>query len=109
MSTEDIIKELQKGGTPEPQEPSLSDLTIPEGYTIDQIAQAVGQLQGEFKEPLTAEAFLAKVQDDNFISQEVAKISKPTRKLANERKWSSLPFGRLSFPSDLLYQGKYNY
>ena len=73
MSTEDIIKELQKGGTPEPQEPSLADLTIPEGYTIDQIAQAVGQLQGEFKEPLTADAFLAKVQDDNFISQEVAK------------------------------------
>ena len=73
MSTEDIIKELQKGGTAEPQEPSLADLTIPEGYTIDQIAQAVGQLQGEFKEPLTAEAFLGKVQDDNFISQEVAK------------------------------------
>ena len=73
MSTEDIIKELQKGGTPEPQEPSLADLTIPEGYTIDQIAQAVGQLQGEFKEPLTADAFLAKVQDDNFIIQEVAK------------------------------------
>ncbi|WP_261266729.1 endolytic transglycosylase MltG [Streptococcus mitis] len=73
MSTEDIIKELQKGGTPEPQAPSLANLTIPEGYTIDQIAQAVGQLQGEFKEPLTAEAFLAKVQDDNFISQEIAK------------------------------------
>ena len=73
MSTEDIIKELQKGGTPEPQEPSLADLTIPEGYTIDQIAQVVGQLQGEFKEPLTSDAFLAKVQDDNFISQEVAK------------------------------------
>ena len=73
MSTDDLIKELQKGGTPEPQAPSLANLTIPEGYTIDQIAQAVGQLQGEFKEPLTAEAFLAKVQDDNFISQEVAK------------------------------------
>ena len=73
MSTEDIIKELQKGGTAEPQAPSLANLTIPEGYTIDQISQAVGQLQGEFKEPLTAEAFLAKVQDDNFISQEVAK------------------------------------
>ena len=73
MSTEDIIKELQKGGTPEPQAPSLANLTIPEGYTIDQIAQAVGQLQGEFKEPLTADAFLAKVQDENFISQEVAK------------------------------------
>ena len=51
MSTEDIIHELQKGGTAEPQEPVLATLT----------------------EPLTAEAFLAKVQDDNFISQEVAK------------------------------------
>ncbi|EID29671.1 YceG family protein [Streptococcus mitis SK575] len=73
MSTEDIIHELQKGGTAEAQEPALANLTIPEGYTIDQIAQAVGQLQGEFKEPLTADAFLSKVQDDNFISQEVAK------------------------------------
>ena len=73
MSTEDLLKELQKGGTDEPQEPVLVTLTIPEGYTIDQIAQAVGQLQGDFKEPLTAEAFLAKVQDENFISQEVAK------------------------------------
>ena len=73
MSTEDIIHELQKGGTAEAQEPALATLTIPEGYTIDQIAQAVGQLQGDFKEPLTADAFLAKVQDENFISQEVAK------------------------------------
>ncbi len=73
MSTEDIIHELQKGGTAEAQEPALANLTIPEGYTIDQIAQAVGQLQGEFKEPLTADAFLTKVQDENFISQEVAK------------------------------------
>ena len=73
MSTDDLIKELQKGGTAEAQEPVLASLTIPEGYTIDQIAQAVGQLQGDFKEPLTADAFLAKVQDENFISQEVTK------------------------------------
>ncbi|PLA60795.1 endolytic transglycosylase MltG [Streptococcus mitis] len=73
MSTEDIIHELQKGGTVEAQEPVLATLTIPEGYTIDQMAQAVGQLQGDFKEPLTSDAFLAKVQDDSFISQEVAK------------------------------------
>ncbi|HGK0673784.1 TPA: endolytic transglycosylase MltG [Streptococcus pneumoniae] len=73
MSTEDLLKELQKGGTDEPQEPVLATLTIPEGYTLDQIAQAVGQLQGDFKEPLTAEAFLAKVQDETFISQAVAK------------------------------------
>ena len=73
MSVEDIIKELQKGGTPEPQEVTLANLTIPEGYTLEQIAKSVGQLQGDFKESLTAEAFLAKVQDETFIAQEVAK------------------------------------
>ena len=73
MSTDDIIKELQKGGTPKAQEIALANLTIPEGYTLDQIAQTVGQLQGDFKEPLTADAFLAKVQDETFISQLVAK------------------------------------
>ena len=73
MSVEDVIKELQKGGTPEPQEVTLANLTIPEGYTLEQIAQTVGQLQGDFKEPLTAEAFLAKAQDETFIAQEVAK------------------------------------
>ena len=73
MSVEDVIKELQKGGTPEPQEVTLANLTIPEGYTLEQIAQTVGQLQGDFKELLTAEAFLAKVQDETFIAQEVAK------------------------------------
>ena len=73
MSTDELIQELQKGGTPEPQEPILASLTIPEGYTLEQIAQTVGQLQGEFKEQLTSEAFLAKVQDETFISQLVAK------------------------------------
>ena len=73
MSTDELIQELQKGGTPEAQAPVLSNLTIPEGYTLEQIAQTVGQLQGEFKEPLTADAFLAKAQDETFISQLVAK------------------------------------
>ena len=73
MSTDDIIKELQKGGTPEPQEPAIAKLTIPEGYTIEQIAQNVGQLEGDFKDPFTADAFLAKVQDETFIAQEIAK------------------------------------
>ena len=73
MSVEDVIKELQKGGTPEPQEVTLAELTIPEGYTLEQIAHTVGQLQGEFKEPMTAEAFMAKVQDETVIAQEVAK------------------------------------
>ena len=73
MSTDDLIKELQKGGTPEPQEVTHASLTIPEGYTLEQIAQTVGQLQGDFKEALTAEAFMTKVQDEAFIAQAVAK------------------------------------
>ena len=73
MSTDELIKALQVGGTPEPQEVVFANLTIPEGYTLEQIAQAVGQLQGDFKEPLTADAFKAKVQDENFIAQEVVK------------------------------------
>lgn len=68
-----LTQRVAKGGTDEPQEPVLATLTIPEGYTLDQIAQTVGQLQGDFKESLTAEAFLAKVQDETFISQAVAK------------------------------------
>ena len=76
MSTEDLIKALQKGGTPEPQEVVYANLIIPEGFTLEQIAQTVAQLQGEFKEPLTAEAFMAKVQDENFIAQEVARYPK---------------------------------
>ena len=76
MSTEDLIKALQKGGTPEPQEVVYANLTIPEGFTLEQIAQTVAQLQGEFKEPLTTEAFMAKVQDENFIAQEVARYPK---------------------------------
>ena len=76
MSTEDLIKALQKGGTPEPQEVVYANLIIPEGFTLEQIAQTVAQLQGEFKEPLTAEAFMTKVQDENFIAQEVAKYPK---------------------------------
>ena len=76
MSTEDLIKALQKGGTPEPQEVVYANLTIPEGFTLEQIAQTVAQLQGDFKEPLTAETFMAKVQDENFIAQEVAKYPK---------------------------------
>ena len=76
MSTEDLIKALQKGGTPEPQEVVYANLTIPEGFTLEQIAQTVAQLQGDFKEPLTAEAFMAKVQDENFIAQEIAKYPK---------------------------------
>ena len=49
MSVEDVIKELQKGGTPEPQEVTLANLTIPEGYTLEQIAQTVANFKGTLR------------------------------------------------------------
>ena len=99
MSTADLIKELQKGGTAEAQEPVLASLTIPEGYTIDQIAQAVGQLQGNFKEPLTADAFLAKVQDDNFISQEISKYSNLLESLPTKESGARYRLEGFLFPA----------
>ena len=99
MSTDDLIKELQKGGTAEAQEPVLASLTIPEGYTIDQIAQVVGQLQGNFKEPLTADAFLAKVQDDNFISQEVSKYSNLLESLPTKESGARYRLEGFLFPA----------
>ena len=99
MSTDDLIKELQKGGTAEAQEPVLASLTIPEGYTIDQIAQAVGQLQGNFKESLTADAFLAKVQDDNFISQEVSKYSNLLESLPTKESGARYRLEGFLFPA----------
>lgn len=99
MSTDDLIKELQKGGTAEAQEPVLASLTIPEGYTIDQIAQAVGQLQGNFKEPLTADAFLAKVQDDNFINQEISKYSNLLESLPTKESGARYRLEGFLFPA----------
>ena len=99
MSTDDLIKELQKGGTAEAQEPVLASLTIPEGYTIDQIAQVVGQLQGNFKEPLTADAFLAKVQDDNFISQEISKYSNLLESLPTKESGARYRLEGFLFPA----------
>ncbi|VEE12934.1 MULTISPECIES: endolytic transglycosylase MltG [Streptococcus] len=70
MSLDTIAKKLQQGGTDTPQDPSMEKLTIPEGYTIDQIAKTIAKLK---KSKLSSDTFLKKVQDDNFITQEVAK------------------------------------
>ncbi|MBP2623423.1 endolytic transglycosylase MltG [Streptococcus oricebi] len=72
MDLDTIAKTLQKGGTETPQAPSLGKLTIPEGYTLEQIAKTVGETKSK-KVSISADDFLAKVQDENFISQLVAK------------------------------------
>ena len=79
MDLDTIAQKLQEGGTEIPQAPVVGKIVIPEGYTIDQIAQAVtvnADSKKKEKTPFTAETFLKAVQDDAFIEQEVAKYPK---------------------------------
>ena len=81
MTLDTIAKKLQKGGTETPQDPSMEKLTIPEGYTIDQIAKMIAKLK---KNKLSSDTFLKKVQDDNFITQEASKYPKLLENLAKK-------------------------
>lgn len=41
MDLDTIARQLQEGGTDTPQPPVVGKVTIPEGYTLEQIAEAV--------------------------------------------------------------------
>ena len=79
MDLETIIQKLQEEGTKTPQAPVLGKVTIPEGYTIDQIATAITadvSTKKAGKTPFKKEDFLKAVQDDAFIEKMVAKYPK---------------------------------
>lgn len=78
MDLDTIAQELQKGGTETPQPPVLGKITIPEGYTLEQIAEAVtvnaaSNSKKSAKTPFSKEDFLAKAQDEAFIAKMAAK------------------------------------
>ncbi|WP_247644756.1 endolytic transglycosylase MltG [Streptococcus sp. NLN76] len=77
MDVEEIIERLKEGGTESPVAPSLGKITIPEGYTLEQIADVVtlnaASKDGKEKSIFSKEEFMAKVQDDAFIEAEKAK------------------------------------
>ncbi|WP_425603461.1 endolytic transglycosylase MltG [Streptococcus gordonii] len=75
MDLDTIAKALQKGGTDTPQPPTLGKLVVPEGFTLNQIAEAV-EKSGNKKVSISAKDFLSKVQDESFISKMVAKYPK---------------------------------
>ena len=79
MDLDTIIQKLQEQGTKTPEPPVLGKITIPEGYTIDQIAQVVSvdaSSKSGAKTPYTQEEFLKVIQDDAFIEKMVAKYPK---------------------------------
>lgn len=78
MDLDSIAKQLQEGGTETPQPPVLGKITIPEGYTLDQIAETVtanaaATSKKNAKTPFSKEDFLNKVQDEDFIAKMLAK------------------------------------
>ena len=75
MDLDTIAKALQKGGTDTPQPPTLGKVVVPEGYTLNQIAEAV-EKSGNKKVSISAKDFLSKVQDESFISKMVARYPK---------------------------------
>ncbi|WP_081165191.1 endolytic transglycosylase MltG [Lactococcus garvieae] len=71
MSLSDIATLLEQGGTEHPVEPTLGKILIPEGYTLEQIAQAVtvNSDSKNDKTPFTKDEFMKKVQDQAFIEK----------------------------------------
>ena len=102
MSLDSIAKELQKGGTDTPQPPSLGKLTIPEGYTLDQIAQAVEKSSNK-KVSISAKDFLAKAQDEAFITKMVAKSPKLLSGLPTKDKGVKYRLEGYLFPATYHY------
>ena len=73
MTLTTIAKTLQEGGTEKPVEPVLGKITIPEGFTIDQMAEKISDnvltKTDSDKTPFTKEEFLKVVTDPAFIEK----------------------------------------
>lgn len=73
MSLEELAKALQEAGSAQPQEPIAGKVLVIEGYTLEQIAQAVTSNSytddKSDKTPFTAEDFMKTVTNQEFISR----------------------------------------
>lgn len=78
MDLDEICKLLKKGGTPQPEKPSLGKILVTEGYTIKQISEAVtkNSAKKNASTPYSSEDFLKVIQDEAFISKMAAKYPK---------------------------------
>lgn len=77
MSVDELAKALQEPGAAAPQDPIAGKVLIIEGYTLEQMAQAVTDnvytdKKGD-KTPFKKDDFLKIVKDPNFIQQMAAK------------------------------------
>ncbi|RRD31804.1 endolytic transglycosylase MltG [Streptococcus minor] len=80
MSVDELAKTLQESGTPTPVDPIAGKVLVIEGYTIEQIAQAVTDnvytKDKDDKTSFSSEEFLETVKNPDFINRMVAKYPK---------------------------------
>lgn len=73
MSLEELAKALQEVGSAQPQEPIAGKVLVIEGYTLEQIAQAITSNSytddTSDKTPFSAEDFMKTVTNQEFISR----------------------------------------
>ena len=71
MTLDEISKSLQAGGTAEPEALADAKITIPEGYSIDQIAALFVE-----ETDVTEKDFLALMKDEKFFNEMAGKYPK---------------------------------
>ena len=111
MDLDTIAQKLQEGGTETPKPPVVGKVTVPEGYTIDQIAQVVTVNAGSKKKEKTgfsAEDFLKVIQDEAFIEKEIAKYPKLLASLPSKESGVKYRLEGYLFPATYNYGEKTN-
>lgn len=108
MSLSDIASLLEQGGTEHPVEPTLGKILIPEGYTLEQIAQAVtvNSADKDEKTPFTKDEFMKTVQDQAFIEKMKEKFPKLLESLPSKDSGVKYQLEGYLFPATYEYTKK---
>ncbi|KXT62032.1 endolytic transglycosylase MltG [Lactococcus sp. DD01] len=108
MSLSDIASLLEQGGTEHPVEPTLGKILIPEGYTLEQIAQAVtvNSADKDEKTPFTKDEFMKTVQDQAFIEKMKEKFPKLLASLPSKDSGVKYQLEGYLFPATYEYTKK---
>ncbi|QQC73797.1 endolytic transglycosylase MltG [Lactococcus garvieae] len=108
MSLSDIASLLEQGGTEHPVETTLGKILIPEGYTLEQIAQAVtvNSADKDEKTPFTKDEFMKTVQDQAFIEKMKEKFPKLLASLPSKDSGVKYQLEGYLFPATYEYTKK---
>lgn len=110
MSVDDLAKALQEPGAAAPQDPIAGKVLIIEGYTLQQMAQAVTDnvhtKDKDDKTPFGKDEFLKTVQDPQFIQRMVEKYPALFANLPSKDSGVLQPLEGYLFPATYEYSNK---